>query len=129
MNESPSPFSWRARGRSFIYAWKGIKTLIISEHNARIHSVAALLAIICGFIFSIAPGEWIAVILCIGIVFMAEAMNSAIEALADHASSDYHPLLGKAKDIAAAGVLFTAIAAAIVGCIIFLPRIISLFIN
>lgn len=120
-------FSLRARARSFRYAFQGIATLIRGEHNARIHLCAALCAIAAGFMLGITPTEWIAVILATGIVFAAEAFNSAIEYLADILSPQPNPLIGKAKDIAAAAVLFTAIAAAATGCLIFIPRIINLF--
>lgn len=120
-------FTFKARTRSFRYAFKGIATLVRSEHNARIHLCAALCAIAAGIGFGITATEWIAVVLSIGIVFSAEAVNSAIEYLADTISPEHHPLIGKAKDIAAAAVLLTAIAAATTGCIIFIPRIAQLF--
>lgn len=120
-------FTFKTRARSFRYAFKGIATLVRNEHNARIHLCATLCVIAAGIGFGITATEWIAVVLSIGIVFSAEAVNSAIEYLADTISPEHHPLIGKAKDIAAAAVLFTAIAAATTGCIIFIPRMIQLF--
>ena len=79
--------------------------------------------IIFGFILNISPTEWCIVALCCGGVLMAEAMNSAVEALADIVSPDFHPLIKKAKDVGAAGVLMMAIAAASAGLIIFIPKI------
>ena len=81
---------------------------------------------IFGFILHISPLEWCVVALCCGGVLMAEAMNSAIEALADLVSPEFHPLVKKAKDVAAAGVLMMAIAAAIAGLIIFFPKVVRL---
>jgi len=119
-------FSWRARGRSFIYAWSGVRMLLAGEHNARLHLAAAVMAIILGILFGISPGEWVAIVLCIGAVFMAEAFNSAIEALCDLVSPGPHPLIKRAKDMAAGAVLIMATAAFVVGCIIFIPYLLLL---
>lgn len=121
-------FSWRARGRSFVYAWHGILSLIKGEHNAWIHICVAIGVIIAGFLFGISAGEWCAVILCIGGVLMAEGFNSAVEALCDKVSSEQDPLIGRAKDIAAGAVLLFVCAAIAVGLIIFLPKLWSLII-
>lgn len=120
-------FSLRKRIRSFGYAFEGMATLVRDEHNARIHLLALVCAVAFGFIFSITKTEWCLVALCIGGVLMAEAMNTAVEALADLVSPERHPLVKKAKDVAAAGVLFMAIAAAAIGLIIFLPYLLKLF--
>lgn len=120
-------FSWRARLRSFRYAGEGIKALFRDEHNARIHAVAAVLAIAFGFIFRISSSEWCAVIILIGAVYALEAVNTAIEAIADKVSPQFAPLIKKAKDTAAAAVLIMAVAAVAVAAVIFLPRFMSLF--
>lgn len=120
-------FSWKKRAESFRYAFAGIKSLFVEEHNARIHAVVAVLVVVFGFVFSLSALEWIAVILCVGGVFMAEAFNSAIEALADKVSTQTDPLIKKAKDVAAAAVLLFVCAAVAVGLIIFIPKILSLF--
>lgn len=70
--------------------------------------------------------EWCVVALCCGGVLMAEAMNSAVEAIADLVSPEFHPLIKKAKDVGAAGVLMMAMASAIAGLIIFLPKLVEL---
>lgn len=114
-------FSIRKRLQSFGYAFDGIKTLLRDEHNSRIHLFAMCAVVVFGFIFRITATEWCIVALCCGGVLMAEAMNSAIEALADLVSPEFHPLIKKAKDVGAAGVLMMAIAAATAGLIIFLP--------
>lgn len=118
-------FSWRARGRSFRYAWQGIVALVRDEHNSRIHLCAALCAVILGFWLGLRPWEWVAVTLCIASVLAAEAVNSAIEALCDRFGAQHHPLIGKAKDTAAAAVLLTAAGAAITGAIIFIPPVLK----
>lgn len=119
-------FSFKARIRSFRYAFKGIVTLLRNEHNARIHLCAAFCTIVAGWVFDITTTEWVTVVFAIGFVFSAEAINSAIEYLADTMSPGPNELIGKAKDVAAAAVLFAAIAAAIIGCLIFIPYVILL---
>ena len=120
-------FSIRKRARSFLYAFEGILTLLRDEHNSRIHLFAMACVIVCGFILDISSTEWCVVALCCGGVLMAEAMNSAVEAIADLVSPEFHPLIKKAKDVGAAGVLMMAMAAATAGLIIFLPRLMCLF--
>ncbi len=118
-------FSWRTRGRSFKYAFAGLGVLM-GEHNAWIHCCAAVIAVAAGFLLKISSGEWYAIIICIGMVLAAEAFNTAIEAVCDHVSEEYAPLIKRAKDVAAAGVLILAIATVIIGAIIFLPKIICI---
>ena len=119
-------FSLKARAKSFRYAFSGIYTLIKIEHNARIHLCVTIGVLFSGFFFELSAAEWINLIFAIGLVFSAEAFNSAIEYLSDLVSPEYHPLVKKAKDVAAAAVLLTAIAAALIGLIIFIPKILSL---
>ena len=125
--EKESKFSWKKRGKAFVYAWQGFKALLRYEHNARIHLVAAVLAICAGVIFGISAIEWCVVVMCIGLVIAAEALNSAVEALADKISPDYDPLIGRAKDLGATAVTLLALVAAVVGCIVYLPYIIRWF--
>ena len=105
----------------FKFAWNGVRYLFRSQLNARVHLVVALLVIVAGFVLGIKQLEWCAIVLCIALVLAAEGVNTAIEALADAIHPDQHPLVGKAKDVAAGAVLLCAIASAIVGAIIFLP--------
>ena len=118
-----APFSFAKRLRSFKYAFAGLWLLLRYEHNARIHTIAAFTAIALSFYFNISAPEWIAVVFCIAAVLALEAANSAIEALADFVSPDKHESIKKTKDLAAAAVLLFAIAAAIIGAIIFVPKI------
>lgn len=119
-------FSWKARGRSFRYAWAGIKALVRSEHNARIHLCAAATVLVSGWLLGLKPWEWAVVSICIGGVFMAEGFNSAIEALADKTCREPDPLIKRAKDIAAGAVLLFVGGAVAAGLIIFLPKILRL---
>ena len=109
------------RIKSFGYAFKGIASLIKKEHNAWIHCTAIVLVTVCGFYFGITPTEWCIVVICFGVVLAAEGFNTAIERLVDLVSPGFHPIAGDVKDVAAGAVLICAIAAAIVGSIIFLP--------
>lgn len=116
--------SWKKRIRSFYYAFKGLAEVVRSQANMRIHLLAAAAALFAAWFFNISPGEWMILILVIGMVLSAEVMNTAIEYLTDLISPAQHPLAGKAKDAAAAAVLLCALTAVIVGSIIFLPRIV-----
>lgn len=111
------------RKKAFGYAFKGIAELFKNEAHARIHVVAAILVTIFGFIFQIERWEWAVITLCIGGVFMAEAFNSAIERLADKVTKERDPLIGAAKDLAAAAVLLFAISTIVIALLIFLPRL------
>lgn len=108
---------------SFKYAFKGIYFLLATQRNARIHLAAMALVIFGGFYFSISSTEWMVVIIAIGLVFAAEAFNTAIEQLVDMVSPEFNKSAGRIKDLAAGVVLITAIAAAIAGIIIFGPKI------
>lgn len=117
----------KERLQSFKYAWKGIRLLFLSETNAKIHLAFTFLVIAGGLFFSINATEWCVLVLSIALVLCAEGMNTAIEFLTDLVSPNFHELAGKTKDVAAGAVLITAIGAAIVGCIIFLPKIWAYF--
>ena len=108
---------------SFACAFRGIAALLKSEVHARIHLVATVAVIALGWWFEITRSEWIAVVLSIGLVWVAEALNTAIEYVADLAHPDEHPEVKKLKDLAAAAVLFASIIALIVGLLIFWPRL------
>lgn len=108
---------------AFSDAFRGVVSLLARQRHARVHAVAAILVVAAGARLNLTRGEWIAVAFCIGLVFAAEALNSAIEELADAVHPDRHPGIGRAKDLAAGGVLLASIAAAAVGLIIFLPRL------
>lgn len=111
------------RIKSFGYAFQGIGNFIRKEPNAWIHCTAVVVVTSLGLYYGISATEWCIVILCFGLVLMAEAFNTAIERLVDLVSPDFHPLAGTIKDVAAGAVLLGAIAVAIVGCIIFIPYI------
>jgi diacylglycerol kinase len=97
-----------------------------SELHLQFHAVATVVVIGLGFYFALTATEWMMVALAVGTVWSAELVNTAIEALTDLVSPEYHPLAGKAKDVAAGAVLVTAIAALLVGLFIFGPRLLAL---
>lgn len=118
-----SGFTFRKRLASFRYAFNGIRLLILKEHNAWIHCFAAICVAIAGLFLGLSKMEWATVVIVIGAVLSAEAVNSAIESLADLVSPEYNEAIKKTKDLAAGAVLIMAIAAAIVGFIIFIPKL------
>ncbi|GEM_PF-1107464 len=114
--------------KSFDYAFQGIASMFKQTPNAWIHLYLTILAVGLGFVFEISRGEWLAIIIVIGLVFSLEAINTALENLADYAcDKKIHPLIKSAKDIAAGGVLLAAFSAFAVGLVVFLKRIIELF--
>ena len=113
--------------QSFKHAFNGIYILMKEECNARIHAVLAIVALLMGYCLHISSIEWIVLCIVIGMVFAMEAINSAIENLADFAcNKNIEESIKKTKDLSAAAVLFAAIAALVVGLIIFLPKLLSL---
>lgn len=120
-------FTLKKRLKSFNFAFNGIYMLIKHEHNAWIHCFATICVIAAGFHYGISSHEWVAVIFAIGSVLAAEAVNSSIEALADLVSPQYNEAIKKTKDMAAGAVLIMAIAAAAVGLIIFVPKMIDAY--
>ena len=117
----------KRRLASFGWAIKGIIDLIRNHPNAQIHVLATFMVLPLGFYFHLPPVEWGLIILCIALVLALEAVNSAVEYLADKISPEQDPLIGKAKDIAAGAVLIAAVGAAIIGSLIFIPKVIALW--
>lgn len=120
-------FSIKKRIKSFSYAFAGLKVLFREEHNSWIHAVAAVMAIVAGFLFRISYVEWIAVLIVIGMVISAEILNSSLERTADFVKAERDDRKRDIKDLGAAAVLVCAIVAVLVGLIIFLPKILALF--
>ena len=112
---------------SFTYPIKGLRYAYRNEQNLAVDVGVALLVTISGFIFKLNLVEWAILALTIGLVISCELINTAIEAVVDLVTEDYHPLAKVAKDTAAAAVFVFAIIAVIVGLIIFLPKVIALF--
>lgn len=113
-------FSIQDRLRSFGFAFRGIKTLFAEEHNARVHLVAALIAIGLGIYQKIAIQDWLWILLAIVLVFICELFNTAIENICDGIDTTHQPWIQRAKDTAAAAVLFAAFFAVGVGVVVFI---------
>ena len=108
---------------SFRYAFAGLRYLLWTQRNAKIHTAIGLAAVALGFVLGIDRNEWLTLTLMITIVLAAEGINTAIEAAVDLASPTYHPLAKIAKDVGAGTVLITAVASVIVGLLLFLPHL------
>ena len=109
--------------QSFGYAFQGIFTCVRKERNMKIHCVVAVFVVIAGVILKISAIEWCICLALFGLVMALEHVNTAVEAVVDMVTEEYHPLAKVAKDTAAGAVLIAAIMAAIAGGIIFLPKI------
>ena len=117
----------RRRAASFQHAVRGVQSALGSEVHLRFHAGATVMVIGLGFYLDLNHMEWALVALSIAAVWSAELLNTAVEALTDLVSPAYHPLAGKAKDVAAGAVLLAAIGAAVVGLIVFGERVLALF--
>jgi len=112
--------------RSFGYAFSGLSEMVKSEQNVRLHLLVTICVIIAGFLLKITLIEWCLVLICISLVWVAEAFNTAIERLTDHIFNERHQTARMVKDISAGAVLVCAIIAAVCGVIIFLPKLLNL---
>ena len=119
-------FSFAARIRGVRYALRGVGVMLRTQHNAWVHAVATAAALIASFALQISPGEWLAIILAIIVVWAAEALNTAFESLCDIASPEFHPTVERAKNVAAGAVLISAVGAAVIGLLIFGPKLLAL---
>lgn len=120
---SNKSFSITARVKSFGFAIEGIITFFKTQHNTWIHALAAVTVIVFGFAFNVNKTEWCLLAVAIALVFISEMLNTAIEFLTDIVSPHYDPKAKKVKDVAAGAVLISAIAAVVIGLIIFLPKL------
>ncbi|WP_205701601.1 diacylglycerol kinase family protein [Hymenobacter rigui] len=113
----------RKRAASFGYAFRGVVAALRTEVHLWVHAAATVVVVGLGLYFGLARWEWAAVALAVGAVWCAELVNTALEAVVNLVSPDYHPLAGRAKDVAAGAVLVMALAALVVGLLIFGPRV------
>jgi len=113
----------RKRIASFGYAFEGLAVMLRTQPNAWIHSCATLLVVGLGAWLGLPRGDWVLLVVAIAIVWVAEALNTGIEFLADAAVPDPHHLIKHAKDVSAAAVLLASIAAALIGAMVFLPHL------
>jgi diacylglycerol kinase (ATP) len=109
------------------YAFQGAIALLKSEPSIQVQAFIAVCVTILGFAFDITATEWMLQIFAIGMIMSLEGMNTAVEAIADFIHPDFNAQIGRIKDIAAGAVFITAIAATVIGLIIYVPYFISLF--
>lgn len=110
-----------SRARSFRYAFEGWWYVLSTQRNAWIHALISLAVFVVAFWLRLSRQDWAVLILTITIVWMAEFMNTALEAVVDMASPGIHPLAKIAKDVAAAAVLLGAVGAVVIGLLILGP--------
>ena len=111
--------------KTFGYAFEGILTGIRKERNMRIHTAAMILVVFFGTVLGLSATEWCICLVLFGLVMALELVNTAVEAVVDLVTEERKPLAKIAKDTAAGAVLIAAIMAAVIGCIIFLPKILE----
>jgi diacylglycerol kinase len=111
--------------RSFQHAFSGLWQALRTQRNARIHLALAIVAILLGLVLGLDPGSWAIIALTIGVVFLAELLNTALEATIDMVVEDYRPQAKLAKDLAAGAVLVSAIMAVTVGLLVLGPPLLA----
>jgi diacylglycerol kinase (ATP) len=119
----PMRYTLSHRLACFRHAWLGLRWMITNETNARIHLGATITILALGGALRISRADWLWLIVAIALVWCAEALNTAIEQLANEISAEHREHLGRAKDLGAGAVLVAAMAAAVIGMLIFLPHL------
>lgn len=111
---------------SFRFALAGIKEALTNEPNFQIHTIIGITALLAGFIVHLSKVEWIVLLFTVAFVLILELFNTAVEAIVDHLSPKVHPKAKVAKDVSAAAVFIAALLAAVVGAILFVPKLLPL---
>ncbi len=124
--KNPNDGFIKGRLRSIKFAVKGMWLLVKTEDSIKAQIAFGLIATFLGFYFNISTTEWIIQCMLIGMVLVAEALNTAIEKVADFIHPDYHEKIGFIKDIAAGAPAFAALISLVIACIIYLPKIIAI---
>ncbi len=117
---------FRTRGKSFQYAFSGLRYALRTQKNSWIHLFFTIAAICAGVLLKITALEWTVIIFCIGLVWLAELLNTALETAVDLFCPEYHPLAKVVKDVAAGAVLVAALISVVIGLIIFGPPLFHL---
>ena len=105
--------------KSFLFAIQGFRTAVVTERNIKVMLAVGALAVVAGIVLQIDLLSWAIILLCCAVVIMAELFNTAVETIVDLVSPEFHPLAGRAKDIAAAAVWFLSFVVAIVGVLVY----------
>jgi diacylglycerol kinase (ATP) len=119
--------SWKARLWSFANAFRGLKVLLATQANARVHAVLTIVTIAMGWWLGLSDLEWAAIIGATGLVWLAEGFNTAIEFFVDLVSPEINPRAGAIKDMAAGAVLAASVAALAIGVVILGPKLLRLW--
>jgi diacylglycerol kinase (ATP) len=119
-------FSLSARLQSFRHAIRGIALMLKSQHNAWIHAVASVAVLVVGACFGISAGQWCWLVIAIMAVWTAEALNTALEFLADVAFPEFHPMVEKAKDVGAGAVLISAVGSTAIALLVLGPYVLKM---
>ena len=114
-------FTFSGRIRSIKFAVEGLVLMLRGQHNAWVHFSATVIVVTAGIFLNLSSLQWVAIVLSIISVWVAEALNTAFELLCDVTNPEFHPIVKKAKDVSAGAVLLSAIGAIIVDLIIFMP--------
>lgn len=118
--DKKKPMTFTSRRNSFVYAFKGIVQLFKQEPNARLHAIITVVVIAAGIYKHLHPMQWVAIAIAIGLVWVAEALNTCVEMLCDmYCNHEWHPVVKTIKDIAAGAVLVAAFTSVAIGIIIF----------
>lgn len=125
--KNPNDSFLRGRLRSFKFALRGMWLLMTTEDSIKAQLFIAVIATILGFYFNISNIEWMFQFLAIGLVLVAEALNTAVEKVADFIHPEYHQKIGFIKDIAAGAPSFAAFTSLIIAGFIYIPKITLLF--
>lgn len=129
MDEQPASTPLRSASRfdSFRHAFRGWRYTLRTQRNTWIHALFSVGAVAMGVALRLTRLEWALLVFAIGLVWVAEFANTALEAVVNLISPEYHPLAGVSKDVAAAGVLVSAGTAVVIGCLIFVPPLVELW--
>jgi len=119
-------FSILARFKSMRFAMDGFRTLLREEHNARVHLFLTMVALVLAAVLGFSAEKWVLLLLMIGLVWLAEAFNSAIEYLCNRVTTEQDEWIMRAKDVAAAGVLIASVVSFIGGLILYVPPLLRL---
>ena len=122
-------FNLKDRLKSFGFAINGLKLLLKNEHNARVHLVASIGVIIGCFVFTLSTIEICLVLFSIGLVFITELLNTAIENISNFVEPEWNKKIGEIKDYSAAAVLIAALVSCLIGLVIFIPKFLELLVN
>jgi diacylglycerol kinase len=118
---------WRRCVRPFRHAARGVAILLRTQPNARVHAAATALVVLAAALLRVSALEWALLLAACALVWIAEALNTALEFLGDAITREIRPEIGKAKDVAAGAVLIASLAALALGALVFIPRVMATF--